>query len=340
MADTQRLQPTKELPGGAWLPALLAVVLFGGAYALTLREIFEDWLLTQKEFNYYSHGPLVLLVAAIFGYLRLREGPLRVCRGGAASALGLVVLLGSLLFHVVCSYAEVRFASGFSIISALAGWVLYMWGWAGLRRFWFPIGILAFAVPLPEVAIATISADLKFFAAAKGVALTDRLGIPAVQPGGQGSYIYLTGGKQLIVGDVCSGLRSLISLLFFGAVYVYICKARSWRRLVLLFAVFPIAIAANIIRITATIITAHYTTAEFASGDFHEWMGLGLFIFAFLLMFGLERVLLLTQRGRDAAAAPATATTTATAKATRATGDSSSAGSAPATGAAGREVKS
>ncbi|NMC45085.1 MAG: archaeosortase/exosortase family protein, partial [candidate division Zixibacteria bacterium] len=57
----------------------------------------------------------------------------------------------------------------------------------------------------------------------------------------------------------------------------------------LFLAVFPIAIVSNILRIAATLIVTHFTTVEFGTGPFHEWMGLGLFILAFLLMFGLER---------------------------------------------------
>jgi len=283
-------------PGRVWPWAVLGLVLLATTYSLTLHEIYTDWFFTPADFNYYSHGPLVLLVAAVFVYVRGRGQSFSVHRREAATALGLLILLGSLLFHVVTSYAEVRFASGFSIIGAIAGWVLWVGGWPALRRFWFPIFVLVFAVPLPEVAIATLSANLKFFAAEKAVALTNFLGVPAVQPFGRGSYVFLSDGKQVIVGDVCSGLRSLISLLFFGTVYVYICRASGWRRLVLFLAVFPIAIVSNILRIAATLIVTHFTTVEFGTGPFHEWMGLGLFILAFLLMFGLERLLLAWRR--------------------------------------------
>jgi exosortase len=296
MDQTAAHPTTPSAPGRAWPLAVLALLLFGAAYSLTLHEIFTDWVFTPTDFNYYSHGPLVVLVAAVFVYLRRRGQSFPVHRREFATTLGLLIMVGSLLFHVVASYAEVRFASGFSIISAIAGWVLWMWGWPALRRFWFPIFVLIFAVPLPEVAIATVSANLKFFAANQAVALTNALGVPAVQPFGRGSYVFLSGDKQVVVGDVCSGLRSLISLLFFGAVYVYICRARGWRRLALLLAVFPIAIISNIIRITATLIVTHLTTVQFGTGPFHEWMGLGLFILAFMLMFGLERFLLSTQR--------------------------------------------
>ncbi len=301
MSDTAPSAMPHPTPGRVWPWGVLALVLFGGAYALTCREIFEDWVFTPSAFNYYSHGPLVLLVAAVFVYTRGRGRTFPVHGGEWATALGLVILLGSLAFHVVCSYAEVRFASGFSIISALAGWVLWIWGWPGLRRFWFPVFVLVFAVPLPEVAIATISADLKFFAANKAVALTNALGVPAVQPFGRGSFVHLAGDKEVVVGDVCSGLRSLISLLFFGAVYVYICRARGWRRALLFLSVFPIAIVSNIIRIAATLIVTDMTTVAFGTGPFHEWMGLGLFVVAFVLMFGLERLLLWGRRAGPSA---------------------------------------
>ncbi|MFW6108439.1 MAG: archaeosortase/exosortase family protein [bacterium] len=99
------------------------------------------------------------------------------------------------------------------------------------------------------------------------------------------------GMDEIIIGDVCSGLRSLIALLAFGALFAYLSKMSLPKRLMLFAAAVPIAVLANMWRI----VTLAFIACKFGSpathGFVHDVTGYGIFAVAFVLFFGFERLL-------------------------------------------------
>jgi len=298
-----------------WPRALPWVLLAAGlvaAYATNFYEMWQRWFPAWKRTqwslydrfmegeSYYTHGPLVPVVSIIMAILLIRHTRIPMKR---RPVLGGLVLGGSLLFHLVSCLARVNFASGFSLIGVLAGLVLMLWGTTALRRLWFPIAFLFFMVPLPEVSIARLNFSLKMMAADTGVRIANILGIVAER---SGNMVFLEGGKQLVIANVCNGLRTLISLVAFGALYAYVCKLRGAWRLGLFAMSVPVAVVSNSIRIVTLIAVAHVWTVEVATGFFHDFSGLMIYAVAFGLMFGLERLVLAARRwaGRPATVVP------------------------------------
>lgn len=97
-----------------------------------------------------------------------------------------------------------------------------------------------------------------------------------------------------MVENVCSGLRSLISLTYFGSLFAVVCRARGVWRFFLLLAAVPVAVLSNIIRITCLTLVAHYYSVKAASPDgaFHDMSGILVFIFALAILFFLEWVII------------------------------------------------
>lgn len=246
--------------------------------------------------SYYTHAPLVPLVSLLMAVLILRHTrvPVRPRPG-----LGALVLGGSLGLHLLAVMARVNFASGFTLIGVAAGLILVFWGATALRRLWFPVAFLAFMVPLPEVSIAQLNFRLKMMAAGWGVRLANVLGVLAER---SGNKVFLAGDKQLIIANVCNGLRTLISLLAFGAIYAYVCKLRGVWRLGLFAMSVPVAVVSNALRIVSLIVVADLWTVDAAVGAYHDISGLFIYGIAFLLMFSLERAILGVRRlvGRPA----------------------------------------
>ncbi|GAH80670.1 unnamed protein product, partial [marine sediment metagenome] len=236
--------------------------------------------------SYYTHAPLVPLASVVIGWLLLRYTKVAV---RPSPVLGGLLLAGSLLVHLLSCFVGVQFVQGFAFIGVVAGLVLCLWGSSVLRRLWFPIAILVFMTPLPPMAIAQMNFRLKMLAADWGVTVATFLGAASEHAG---SRILLDGGKEMLVGNVCSGLRTLISLLGFGAIYAYVCRLRGWWRMGLFAMTVPVAIASNGLRITALILVAHLIDVPAATGWFHDISGVLVFVFAFLFMFGLERLVL------------------------------------------------
>lgn len=280
------------------LPWVLLTAGLVAAYATNFHEMWQRWFPAWKRTHlglydrfiegesYYTHGPLVPVVSVIMAILLIRHTRIPVKR---RPVLGGLLLGASLLFHLVSCMARVNFASGFSLIGVLAGLVLMLWGTTALRRLWFPIAFLFFMVPLPEVSIARMNFSLKMLAADTGVRIANIIGIVAEQSGNQ---VFLEDGKQLVIANVCNGLRTLISLVAFGALYAYVCKLRGVWRLGLFAMSVPVAVVSNSIRIVALIAVAHVWTTEVATGFFHDFSGLMIYAVAFGMMFGLERLVL------------------------------------------------
>lgn len=291
---------TKVSPSG-WRRALPWLLLAAGlvaAYVQNFYDMWQRWFPAWKLANlslydrvmqgesYYTHGPLVPIVSLVIAVLLVRHTRIPVRR---SPVLGSVVLVGSLLVHLAACLARINFVSGFSLIGVVAGLVLLLWGRTALRRLWFPIAFLCFMVPLPEVSIAQLNFRLKMVAADWGVRLANVIGIIAERSGNQ---VFLEGGKHLVIANVCNGLRTLISLLAFGAIYTYICKLRGVWRAGLFAMTVPVAVVSNSIRIVGLIVVADIWDTKTATGAFHDISGLMIYAVAFVCMFGLEQLVL------------------------------------------------
>ncbi len=236
--------------------------------------------------SYYTHAPLVPIFSLGMGYLLVRYAKISI---RPRPILGGLVLAVSLLVQLAACFVGVQFVQGFAFIGVVVGLVLLLWGANALRRLWFPIAMLLFMMPLPPMAIAQLNFRLKMVAADWGVAIASAAGMPVER---LGAKLLIGAHKEMVVGNVCSGLRTLISLLGFGAVYVYICKLRGWWRAGLFAATLPVAIVSNCIRITSLIVVAYLWDVKTATGVFHDISGFLVFVSAFLLMFGMEHVIL------------------------------------------------
>jgi EpsI family protein len=234
--------------------------------------------------GYYTHGPLIVLVSVLIAGLLIRytKIPVRPAprRGGAV-----LVLFG--LMHLAGCLARVNFVSGAALVGLIAGLVLLIWGTTALRRLWFPIVFLLFMVPAPEVTIARLNFRLKMFTVDWSVWFTN-LFIVAERVGNR---VFLEGDKSLIIANVCNGLRTLISLLAFGALYAYVCKLRGLWRAAMFLLMLPVAIVSNFVRIVSLIFVAEIWTVDLAAGWYHDVSGLGIYVIAFVLMFGLEKII-------------------------------------------------
>jgi len=277
---------------------LLLPLSLAAAYIHTLAAMWARWFpawnrkgaglydrIVAGE-SYYTHGPLTFLVSLIAASLliRWRRIPLK-----PMPWLGGALLLAALAVHLASSLGRVMFISAFSLVAALAAMIVMLWGAGALRRLWFPLALLLFAAPLPEVTIAELNFKLKMTAAEWGVGLANALGVAAAR---SGNLVFLEGDEELVITNVCSGLRTLISLLAFGAIYTYVCRLRGWRRLGLFVLALPVAVASNTIRILSLIVVARIFGAPAAVGWYHDFSGLMIFALAVAMMFGLERLLL------------------------------------------------
>ncbi|MBI1336488.1 MAG: EpsI family protein [Phycisphaera sp.] len=295
--------------GPSLLGLLLTLVLLGVGWwqtfvAMWLRW-YPGWDSRWDKYNhsfmqrfsdgdsYYSHGPLVPLTCLLMAFVIYRRLGSPSSRSRSSSVVGYLVLIGALLLQLMSVLARVDFSSGFALVGVIGGLVLLWGGWPLLRAYWLPVLFLVFMVPLPMETIANLNFELKELASRAAVWLTNYVfGIPSFLSGSVVSLPPYPDGsvKTLVVENVCGGLRSLISLIWFAAMFAMICRARGgWRVLMLLLAV-PVAIGCNIVRITALNVGAHHwgTDAVAAGSTYHDMSGLLVYALALATLFGVE----------------------------------------------------
>jgi len=137
--------------------------------------------------------------------------------------------------------------------------------------------------------IGAISFPMKMLVVKTGAWITALLDVPVSR---EGFHIIIPAGS-LLVGNPCSGLRSLISLLALGSVYAYLSNLSSGKQWLLVFLMVPIALLSNIIRVPILILISHYWGLSAAAPDsfWHNASGFLVFVIAIILLFYTTRLL-------------------------------------------------
>ena len=268
---------------GQWYGPIALGVILCLVYAPTGVWMWDRWSAAD---SYYSHGVLVPLVSGVIVYMSRRR---LAAMSWSGSAWGLSLLAIGALMQVVSAFGRIHFLSGCSLLPLLAGLVVYIAGWRVLRVLAFPIIFLFFMVPMPLMLIHKLNFSLKMFASGSAVTILDRFMGLAIN--WEGSKVHFFGGDVLVVDDVCSGLRSLVSLVAFAALYAYFSKVSIPKRGVLLLAAVPLAVVCNIVRITVLCLVASRYGSAAAGGWVHDVSGYAVFLVALVLLFGLEVIL-------------------------------------------------
>jgi len=255
----------------AWAAAGIVVALV----VLVYHDVFATLWRTWGENPNYSHGYLIPPVAAFL--LWYRRDAFAGARG-RGSGWGLAVVAVALLGHIVSIRAGVFMTQGYSFVLLLYGLALLFFGRAATGTVWFPLGYLIFMLPVPPFLMRHLSFRLKDFAARMGASAAHTIGIPLVRTG---MTIHMPGGS-LRIADPCSGLRSLIALVALGALFAFLTRGPLWKRIVLFLAALPLAVFANIVRISILCVVADIWGVETATGLFHDFSGFFLFMIAFV----------------------------------------------------------
>jgi exosortase len=269
----------------------IVVLSFAVLYWSVVVKLVSDWYHDDN----YSHGFLIVPLALYFAWERrgkVGAAPVR------PSMFGLLVILGSIATLVAGVLGAELFLTRISIIGAIAGTILYLFGWQVLRTLTFPLSFLLLMVPLPAIIFNQIAFPLQLLASRFGEATLNLASIPVLR---EGNVIVLA-NTTLEVAEACSGIRSLVSLLTLGIVYGYFTDGRGWMRVIIALATIPIAIVTNGLRVAGTGIAAHYFGPDAATGFFHEFSGWLVFVAAFALLFMVVRLLLALKPSPAAAA--------------------------------------
>jgi exosortase len=232
------------------------------SYWPTLANMADRWSHDPQ----YSHGFLVPVFAvAVLWFRRPLEKPQL-----EPSWWGVAFLGAGLGLRLAGATINIEALEAFSLLPTLAGLVLLLAGWEFWRWSWPAIAFLGFMLPLPFQLEIVLAQPLRRLGTEASTYVLQTLGFPALA---EGNIIHIDELK-LGVADACSGLGMLVTFFALATATAMVARAPLADRLVLVVSAIPIALIANIIRITVTA-WAHSALGESAGkAVMHDLAGL------------------------------------------------------------------
>ncbi|HEV3340441.1 MAG TPA: exosortase/archaeosortase family protein, partial [Pirellulales bacterium] len=173
---------------------------------------------------------------------------------------GLMVAAAGFFLQTLAHYSLPFFLAG--VCLALGGWPKLHWAWPSLA-------FLFFMVPLPGLLADALGGPLQHVATAASTYVIQAVGVPAVAEGN----VILLSKEPIGVAEACSGLRMLVLFVAIAAGFVLLVERRPWEKFLLLASAIPIAIIANVTRITLTAMMYEWVSADAAQLVFHDLAG-------------------------------------------------------------------
>jgi exosortase len=275
---------------GSWLSrnrplalgSIAICLLVAAVYYQVLGKLVTDWWLLPD----FSHGFLVPVFAA---YLLWEKRRILLATKIAPSWSGIAVMVLGLFILLLGVYGSELFLSRVSLVILLAGLTLCFGGRLLLKELRFALLILLLAIPIPSIVYNEITFPLQLLASKLASGLLPLFAVPVLR---EGNVIVLPAMK-LEVAEACSGIRSLMSLFTLAVFYGYFMEKSVWRRVLLVLASIPIAIAANAFRILGTGLCVQYWDPDKAMGFFHEFSGWVIFLVSLVCLYLVHRLMLL-----------------------------------------------
>jgi exosortase len=262
----------------AIVAALALLAAFVGSYLFVFENYFFHYA-PGNSFSYifhawmtpdYQHGFFVL---PFCGFLLWHRRDMMTSIPSQGSMWGLALFAVWAFLRFAGEYFKFAYPHHISIVFGIAAIVLFAGGWQALRWSWPALVFMFFAIPLPGVLTNLLSQPLQAIGCRCSVYLIQTLGIPCVRM--ENSIQLSDMPNPLNVAEACSGIRML--MLFFalclgwaflmknrepsdklqeifspipvlGPLFAMICA--NWERWLIVLSSIPIAVAANVLRLT------------------------------------------------------------------------------------------
>jgi exosortase B len=287
---TGSMSPPLKAPGAVaaplrLLPWYLLAAGLGVLYVPSFIDLFNGAWSSEKN----AHGPIVMTVAFVFLYFRLRQ----VLSAGQfervpAPVTGGAMLAVGLLMYVLGRSQSVQILEVGSLLLVLSGLLVAFFGVRTWSRMWFAFFFMFFMIPLPPSIVDMLTLPMKIGVSYATEHLLYWMGYPISRSG----VILTIGPYQLLVADACAGLNSLFTLEALGLLYMNLVRHPSLlRNAVLATLIIPISFTANTIRIVFLSLITFYLGDAAGQGFLHGFSGLVLFLSALMLIISVDGLL-------------------------------------------------
>ena len=228
----------------------------------------------------------IFLVPIVFAWLIWsRRARLRQCRPVGTYVGPVLAAAGWLVSSIGYNNAIQSFWHGGSLLVVL-GCLVSVLGVQVISRFLPALAVLVFLIPVPGMARLQIATPLQTYTAAATHTLFEMLGLDVARFGN----VLIINGVKVGIAEACNGLRMVFALALVSYAFAFGTPLRWYVRLLVLAASPLSAIACNVFRLVPTVWFYGYASTKVAEG-FHEFSGWGMLVVAFLVLFGIIRLL-------------------------------------------------
>jgi exosortase len=249
-ATVETIMPDQKGAPSALLLLLPTLLAFG-------------WVISKAQW-YWNHRPdmqfgwIVLMLCGFVLWEQWGARPAPSPRLSWVFFLGGLVGLGILFLMQVYQAAfglmpAVMLGLTVGAYAVAAANIHYVYGWAGLRFYAFPLLFFLIALPLPSFLYTPLVNGLQQKVATANVEILNLIGIPAHR---SGSLIQLPNGT-VGVNEACSGIRSLQSTIMATLFIGYLTLQRRSLQITLLLLGAFYAVGGNLVRSLYLSLTAN-----------------------------------------------------------------------------------
>lgn len=268
--DSEALSPPRASRSAAvpasrrhdWIVLVCLGLTVLACYWTTLIGLMERWWNDPQ----YSHG---FLVPFFVGYLLWFRLPQLAGATPAPTAWGMAFLVAALALRFVSALLAIEALDAYSLLPMMAGLTLLLGGWRYLCWSWPAIAFLAFMMPLPFQMEIALAQPLRRLATTVTTYVLQTIGYPAIA---EGNVIHI---EQLRLGvvDACSGLGMMVTFFTLATAMALVVQATPVEKSLIIVSAIPIALLANVTRITATAVAHHTLGSQAARLVMHDLAG-------------------------------------------------------------------
>jgi exosortase len=283
-SDSQQNSPDRGRPYDLSIVTLLVLTVF------PFYPVLQDLAYSVIGNELAHHSPLVFALTVFLIY-QDRKSIAQLIR--EASDRGPISpMVAGLLLNSIGQILGITYLAQLSFPLTLYGMVLYLKGPMVARRLMFPIAFLFFAFPIPGKIYYQVIFPLKLFVTKCSAEILLLLGYNVTS---EGNIIQIS-STMIGVADACSGLNSLMAMLTLSTFYTYMILRRMIYRVLIVSLMFPLVMAVNAIRVTATCIVAVTWGDEVASGSLHTFWGIFVFAASVIGLMVITNIFVIMER--------------------------------------------
>jgi len=253
----------------------------------TLREIA---LICWNDDD-YSHGTILPLVSLYMLWDKKEIIAAKIKSVSSADEIKkdttimtpwILLILGLFLFFFGQA-SQINFTSWIAFFMVITGCLYLTLGKVTATSLIFPIGLLFMAKPLPDSMVVKLFWPLQVLAAQVSTATLKLFKVPVHLSGN----IIEIPAMKLLVEEACSGMRSVMAMLTLALIVIYFLEMRILSKIAIVISSVLLAMILNVFRVASTGLLAHFFDPKTATGFFHTFSGMIVFVIGLPILYGI-----------------------------------------------------